>query len=306
MRWWAVALSLVVAACSGGGASSSSPADGGSGLPDETSDPDAATDDGGTRADGSSAKSPVFLSMSTDTKTLPEGGSVTFVAVLTDPDGLDDIAGGTLKSPAGDVTYGGFTSGAKKGSFTLALTWNDIHKSQPIEFVNHGTRDFAAEFFDAEGNRATRTLSLTFDCGKQGGSACGGACTDVSSSKTDCGRCGHACSLGRCSQSACLYEALQKTTTDCNSLCKAVATASEPFKCESTCAFTAGTTSVQSLTGASAVSSLYCEAVTSTGSCLSPAPAVAQAGCTTVPPATISANNKTYQFGWQACCCVAR
>lgn len=64
---------------------------------------------------GSSA--PVFLSFGTDVTSLTEGGTVTFTAVLTDPDGLMDLVGGTLLDAAGVARYGAFMASGGTGSY---------------------------------------------------------------------------------------------------------------------------------------------------------------------------------------------
>ena len=46
---------------------------------------------------------PVFLSLQTNVAKITAGESVTFTAVLTDPDGVDDIVGGTLSDLTGKI-----------------------------------------------------------------------------------------------------------------------------------------------------------------------------------------------------------
>lgn len=55
-----------------------------------------------TAADGG----PVFLSFSTNVGKITQGESVTFTALLTDPDGVDDIVGGSLLSENEKLTSG--------------------------------------------------------------------------------------------------------------------------------------------------------------------------------------------------------
>src|SRR5688572_16528714 len=49
---------------------------------------------------------PVFLSLQTNVSKITAGESVIFTAVLTDPDGVDDIVGGTLSDQTGMIGYG--------------------------------------------------------------------------------------------------------------------------------------------------------------------------------------------------------
>jgi hypothetical protein len=66
--------------------------------------------------------SPVILLLATNTDTLTQSDreSLTFSVVVTDPDGIDDIIGGTLEDPDGG-TYGAFISSAEEGSYTISL-----------------------------------------------------------------------------------------------------------------------------------------------------------------------------------------
>ena len=46
---------------------------------------------------------PRFLTFGTNVTSIGWGGAVTFTAVLTDPDGIDDLIGGSLTSPDGAI-----------------------------------------------------------------------------------------------------------------------------------------------------------------------------------------------------------
>jgi len=138
-------------------------------------------------------QAPVFLSFGTNVSQLSAGQSVTFSAVLTDPDGIDDLIGGTLMSADESITYGAFTTSGQEGSYTLTLTWDQIDATDPLSFVGETNRVFAARFFDAAGHATTRTKSIRFFC-TTGTGACNGVCYDLQSDETHCGNCQTTCS----------------------------------------------------------------------------------------------------------------
>jgi hypothetical protein len=145
----------------------------------------------------SSPDAPIFLSFGTSVSTLTEGDSVTFTAVLTDPQGIDDLIGGTLKDENG-TPYGAFATSGEEGAYETTIDWSDIENSSPIFFASGQSlkRSFLAEFFDAEGNSATQAAALTLVCAGAL-AACDGKCTDTQTSESDCGGCGVACSQGQ-------------------------------------------------------------------------------------------------------------
>lgn len=172
-----------------------------------------AADGGRTSAepgDTTTPGGPVFLSSGATVSQLTSGEAVTFTAVLTDPQGIDDLIGGSLKSPDG-LTYGSFQTSAAEGSYSLRLTWDDIHRTKGITFTKDESRPFVAEFFDAAGHRATKTISIRLQCSGKG--ACDGTCVDLSQGRTtgtsrnvtDCGVCGHACGANEaCREGTCM------------------------------------------------------------------------------------------------------
>src|SRR5688572_30415979 len=77
---------------------------------------------------------PVFLSFGSDVPELSAGQSVTFTVVLTDPDGIDDLIGGSLKSEDGKSTYGAFVTSGQEGSYSLTVGWAQMNRVEPIDF----------------------------------------------------------------------------------------------------------------------------------------------------------------------------
>src|SRR3569832_1600778 len=74
---------------------------------------------------------PRILSLGTSVNKLTQGESARFVAVITHPDGLDNLAGGQLTSTDGVIKYGAFQAD-HQGSYTLDLTWALLQQTQPI------------------------------------------------------------------------------------------------------------------------------------------------------------------------------
>ena len=147
----------------------------------------------GGDAGSTDPNAPVFLSFGSSVVSITIGESVIFSAVLTDPDGIDDVIGGSLKSPDGTVVYGTFSTSGQEGSYSLTLSWDMIDQSQPITFEGDDQKSFVAEFFDVAGHRATKSAQLRLHCDGGGGAACSGRCTSLDTSDEDCGGCGNQC-----------------------------------------------------------------------------------------------------------------
>lgn len=160
-----------------------------------SSDPGTTTGDPTTGTTGPVEGAPVILSLSKNVTKITEGESVIFTAMVTDPDGLDDLVGGSLLSMDESIDYGPFVAAGQPGTYSLTLSWAQIHQADPISFEDsEPTRTFVARFFDQKGNKATVSTDVTLTC--VGGSACAGACTDLATDGANCGSCGRACGGG--------------------------------------------------------------------------------------------------------------
>lgn len=157
-------------------------ADGGTaGEGDADTDTDADTD-----ADGA----PEILSFSSNSSRITAGDTLVFTAVVTDPDGISDLIGGTLESSTGG-TYGSFATASDEGAYEISLSWNAINTVSSIDFSDQQSRNFVARFYDAAGHTAESELSVTLTC--DGDAACGGDCVDLQESLSNCGECGNQC-----------------------------------------------------------------------------------------------------------------
>ncbi|MDX2092174.1 MAG: hypothetical protein SFX73_30190 [Kofleriaceae bacterium] len=118
---------------------------------------------------GEEPDGPQLLSFGANTATLTEQRQSKLVlsAVLTDPEGVDDIVGGTLIDPVSSATYGTFATGAQEGAYSLELTWDAFNSVQPIDTTEAQPttkRTVEARFFDQAGHKASRSIDVTLAC----------------------------------------------------------------------------------------------------------------------------------------------
>jgi hypothetical protein len=88
-------------------------------------------------------------------------------AVLTDPDGVDDLVGGTLLAPGTDATYGAFSADAQEGAYQISLAWSAIDDVAPIDTTLAApttARAFVARFFDQAGHAVEESVEVALGC----------------------------------------------------------------------------------------------------------------------------------------------
>jgi hypothetical protein len=159
-----------------------------SSLPQNHSDPDASTG-----SDAASDTAPKIVSLSSTVSSITAGGSFTIVAVVTEPTGLSNLAGGKLTSDDGTVTYGAFVA-VSPGTYSLTITWDQVNAGQPINFVGKVTSSFRATFYDTTGASTSQAMPVMLYCGAGADpdAACAGRCTRLDST-TECGACNAQC-----------------------------------------------------------------------------------------------------------------
>lgn len=113
MRSFGFVLLLGLAAC--GASDSGSPSD--PALPDGSVSP----------------RSPTILSLKTNVLTVKDTDRLVVSAVVTDPDGIDDLIGGELTTADGTATYGAFATDAGEGAYSIVLSWGDLNTAETIE-----------------------------------------------------------------------------------------------------------------------------------------------------------------------------
>lgn len=135
---------------------------------------------------------PQIVSFKANVSELRSDGQLVLTAIVLDPDGLSDLAGGQLLDPDTSAAYGAFTSTGAGGTFSIALGWASIGAVRPITTAVTGSpRSFRAEFFDAEGHRAVADLSVSLRCRDDALAACSNVCVDLKTNKANCGACGN-------------------------------------------------------------------------------------------------------------------
>ncbi len=166
-------------------------------------------------------------------------GASTFSALVSDPDGLQDIVGGRLVDPVSGGTYGVFTASGAPGAYTYSLTWLGMQAVRGVTAapVDGLQRDFRAEFFDVAGHTGSATVPMLIACGLTGYGVCSNQCRQLNTA-TDCSGCdepiptGGSCSMytRRCptgttlcaTENACAD--LMTSTAHCGQCGRAVAT----------------------------------------------------------------------------------
>jgi len=188
--------------------------------------------DGGLASDTSSStslKAPRIINLSVNSTTVTPSKPLTVTAIVTDPQGIDDLIGGKLMHPGGG-TYGAFATSSQEGSYSIKLTWDDIHNTSAINATPAGiTRVFRATFYDVAGHESSKDVEVTLKCDDQN-TSCDGKCFDLQTSAEHCGKCGFNCSTlikdtfaDSCVKGTCELILLYKNTQDsqsCTNTCK--------------------------------------------------------------------------------------
>ncbi|MBK7778592.1 MAG: hypothetical protein IPI43_31510 [Sandaracinaceae bacterium] len=125
------------------------------------------------------------------TALLTSQASGIFNATVTDPSGLGDITGGTLRDPMTDMSYGDFAG--SNGTYTITLSWAEINEVRGIMVPAGGSvRVFEAVFTDMMGNSAFRQVAVTLSCGGLLVTCAPGECRSLDSTAA-CGSCANDC-----------------------------------------------------------------------------------------------------------------
>ena len=107
---------------------------------------------GGTAGTGGAIAAPIILSLATNVTSLTPSDSLVVTAVVTHPQGIAQVIGGTLLDPPAGGTYGAFQVSTTAGSYSLTLTWSQIKTVRDITTpVGGAGRTFRAQFFDQAG-----------------------------------------------------------------------------------------------------------------------------------------------------------
>lgn len=139
----------------------------------------------------SGSSSPRILSWALSSMELTPTRTINISAVVTDPDGLNDLVGGTLVDDQ-NRAYGTFANSTGAGSYSLSLSWPGSNQIDPITGAGL-SRSLIARFFDVEGNMVEQRFSISLHCDDSGATPCSGICTSLDEDLHNCGACGFGC-----------------------------------------------------------------------------------------------------------------
>ncbi len=140
---------------------------------------------------------PRILLLSKNKPELGPDDTLVVSAVVTDPDGIDDVIGGVLLDEHG-ATYGSFATSAAEGSYEISLAFAELDAVQAVGEVMPMTtvsRALTARFFDASGETAEQELTIELGCVGDDWSLTYGLCGGRCVSFVWDGRCG-GCEVG--------------------------------------------------------------------------------------------------------------
>lgn len=214
---------------------------------------------------------------------MTEGESITVSAVFAAREGASAIAGGALLDETSGATVASFQT-AGSSSLDAAVTWKALHAANAIQIATGATskRTLRARFFDGEGRKTERTLSVELTCSSN--AACDGKCVDTSESREHCGVCGRACPLNQAgyqSRTFCIDGACAPALAACT-------VASSTATCDEICqgkGKTCATTCFDGTQGGVAGSNAKCDGSWATPNC----------------GGTIGSG---YGFTYASCCCI--
>jgi hypothetical protein len=178
-------------------------------------------------AKGSEPGAPEILSFGANVDAITVGESVTLIAVVAMPGGLQDLVGGELTTGSDNPLRLGAFVATTQGAYSLELSWERLYQSLKFEFATERFVDLRATFFSNTGKRSFQSLRLRLHCDKvtrPHRGACGGQCVPLDT-ETRCGSCAGSCSgLGACSipangSPACKKSVTERSTKTCSALC---------------------------------------------------------------------------------------
>jgi hypothetical protein len=145
------------------------------------------------------------LELRSSPASISQGATVEITAMVSDPDGIADLLGGTLLRDSDGSLYGAFHQ-VSGGTFTASLSWAQLDALEPIEFEGTASRRMRAEFLDQAGHKGWAALDLPLSCPAH--AACAGACVDLASDANHCGSCATTCDeaggVGGCAARHCM------------------------------------------------------------------------------------------------------
>jgi len=185
---WLASSVLLAAACTQGSENSEH---------DQDSATSIASSDGDEKT-ASESHAPVIEQLTVAPSALTPWDTVTVTAVVSDPDGLDDIQAGLVFHNSTGAVHRSFIE-VDAGVYEAEFTWSRLNTADPIDFTISEQRQFLVEFFDHSGLVGSAVFDLQLHC--YGIAACGGVCSDLDE-PDHCGACGVECE-GACVEGQC-------------------------------------------------------------------------------------------------------
>ena len=142
-----------------------------------------------------SEDAPVIVQFTSNQVDLDQNGTLLLSAIVTDPQGVDDVIGGTLESPNGAL-YASFATSASEGAYSATLTWPVIHQVEPLSFEESRELILIAKFFDQAANAVTAEIRVTLRCADSDEDACDAQCFNRQTDASHCGACDRMCADG--------------------------------------------------------------------------------------------------------------
>jgi hypothetical protein len=173
---------LALAACSG------TTGDEKAGGDKDNSSDDAPAWESGDEGDGGSAigkpaavsdddAGPVLITLLSNSDVITPTHPIMLNIVASDPDGIEDVIGGVVRTETGAALTALATS-ASEGAYSATITWEQFRSIEPANFDKSQAVKVVVEVFDQAGHRVSETVDLTLACSrsKQVGQACDGDC----------------------------------------------------------------------------------------------------------------------------------
>lgn len=145
----------------------------------------------GVPPDESTPGGPQIVSLAVNTSRLGPTETLAITAIVTDPDGIEDVIGGELALPNG-TTLGPFSTSSQEGAYGAKLTWADVKIAQDL--TNQAGEQavvFVARFFDQATHVASKSVTVVLACDSNQLSLCDGACVNLDTDEDHCGACFH-------------------------------------------------------------------------------------------------------------------
>lgn len=143
---------------------------------------------------------PLLASFGASATELTEGQLLRITAVLADTSlSMASSVRGVLADPTGTIIYNTFSQNMP-GTFTIELTWAQLHQMKQLAFAKEEVRSFRADFIDSNGLTVSRNFSVRLHC--NGNPACEGRCVVQGAACPVTTQ--QQCYGGRCASSGCV------------------------------------------------------------------------------------------------------